>query len=94
VLGLWLLVLGAAVAAPLMQGPSDLCRSRDAAPMSQSESGMQCAACLPLIAPPPAELLPPPALRLPQSLVQRPLAGEIPASHLGAALARGPPASF
>ena len=90
----WSLALGAAVAAPLLRAADDLCRSPDAAPLSQAESGMHCAACLPAVAPPPADFTPLSVLPLPQPLMQRPGASEIPESYLGTALARGPPASF
>ncbi|MBB5203386.1 hypothetical protein HNQ51_000679 [Inhella inkyongensis] len=93
VLLLWLLTLGAAVASPWLRASDDLCRSPDAA-LVPSDHSLQCAACLPAVAPPPVELQPPPLPALPHAPALRRPCAEIPASYLGTALARGPPASF
>lgn len=98
-LGLWLLALGVAVAAPLMEplpvaGCHAAAADEQATGPAEHDGRLHCAACLPLLAPPPPWLPTPAANALPQTRPEPLLTPRVLATPAWQPPSRGPPSLF
>lgn len=95
-LGLWLLALGVAVAAPLVEPlHGQICHAAAADEQAPGPDGrLHCAACLPLLAPPPPWLPTPAPNALPQARPELFLTPRVLATPAWQPPPRGPPSTF